>query len=147
MRRHEPATTGREWHDHIKPQGRCRSGFEAKIAEQLERSGVEYGHEVDRLEYHNHEGRKFYIPYFTVYLSDEPMFIEAKGWLNNAGRLKLQAVAYHNPDADIRLVFQSGTAKVGRLKSNVCQWADMHWFPHAVGEIPSEWLKDTAVRD
>lgn len=139
-------TQKKEWHAHIKCQGRYRSQFEADIAEQLQQAGVEFRHEADRIEYRNHEGKKFYVPDFTVYRPDGSVFfIEAKGWIDKAANSKMQAVRNWNPHADIRFVFQREKTKVANLKSTVCQWAQRHRFTHAVGVVPAEWLAEAVL--
>lgn len=138
--------TKKEWHSHIKCHEGYRSKFEAGIARQLEEAGVSFEYEVDRLEYRNHLGKKFYIPDFTVYRPDGSVFyIEAKGWVDGAANSKMQAVRKFNLHADIRFVFQKENTKVANLKSTVCQWAKRLRYGFAVGAVPAEWLAEAAL--
>lgn len=134
----------REWHSHIKAHNGYRSKFEADVAQQLEEAGVTWEYETARIPYKNqNEPNGIYIPDFKVIRDDGSVFfIEAKGWVNNKAACKMTAVKWHNPDLDIRFVFQSGTGKVAKLKSTNLQWAKRLRFLAAVKDIPAEWLAE-----
>lgn len=71
------------------------------------------------------------------------MIIEAKGVLSREEREKLQWIKKHNPDADIRLVFQRNNKLTKRARSmRYTDWAAKHGFPSAVGSVPQEWLDE-----
>lgn len=138
--RHEPVTTRREWHDHIKPHNGYRSKFEAQIAKQLDDAGVKYGYEVSRIDY---GFRRVYIPDFTLYWPDgSEFYIEAKGWVDRPAHEKMRDVRLFNDRIDVRFVFQNGKTRVANLKSNVCQWARRLKYRWAVGEVPALWIAD-----
>lgn len=129
------------WHDHIKHVGQYRSKFETSLAQQLSEAGVKFRHESVRLTYNQCSEFKTYIPDFTVRTKDGTrVFIEAKGWLNTQAASKMACVRASNPTLDIRFVFQSGTTRVGKLKSTNIQWAKRLKYPAAVGTIPEAWM-------
>lgn len=142
--RHEPVTTRREWHSHIKPHNGYRSKFEAEVAAQLVRAGVKFSYETGRIRYSNAANPcGVYIPDFTIFrLDGSTFYIEAKGWIDQRAHNKLSAVRLQHPELDLRFVFQCGTTKVARLKSNVCQWAKRKRWLWSVRDVPTEWLTE-----
>lgn len=147
-----------EWFANAKPCGKYRSQFEATIAAQLDAAGVVYEHEPDRIRYRDQHGNeRVYIPDFKVYYSDplpdwpvswwEPMYIEAKGWMDEEARLKMQAVRWSNPKLKLGFVFQSEKTKVGLLKSTGPTWAIRNGFEAAVKEVPASWLHMARMRE
>jgi hypothetical protein len=125
---------------HIKPTGRYRSQYEAAIASQLKTNGIAFGHETTSIPYIlPYEPYRTYHPDFSVFRKDGKLvFLEAKGWMKSADAQKMVYVRRQNPDLDIRMVFQSGKTKVGRLKSTGPAWAKHLGYPAAVTTIPDE---------
>ena len=83
----------------VKPVRRYRSGFEARIAGQLEQAGVPFPHEVGKLCYRI---ERSYLPDFRMHSG---IILESKGRFTAQDRAKMLAVRAHNPGADIRFVF------------------------------------------
>jgi len=134
---------GNEWFSHIKKHGRYRSGFEKAIAEQLEEAGIKFWHEPLLLPYPSGFGTGNYLPDFGVHTKDgRRVFIEAKGWLNMEATKKMVSVRHAHADKDIRMVFQSATSKVAKLKRTGPQWAKRVGYPAAVKVLPPEWLAE-----
>ena len=121
-----------------------RSGFEKKLWEELQADLgdlVEYENPERRLSYVQPSKSRTYNPDFTFKRS--PVILEAKGKLTREERSKLQWIKKHNPDADIRLVFQRDNKLTKRPGSmRYTDWAHKHGFPCAVGSVPKEWIHE-----
>ncbi len=115
-----------------------RSGFEHRVAQQLEAAGVKYEYEPKDgiLEYRVNELRK-YLPDFRL---PGGVLVECKGRLTAADRKKLKLVKEAWPQLDIRLVFQYNNKLNPRSKTRYSDWAEKHGFPWALREVPAEWL-------
>lgn len=126
-----------------------RSSFEDTIAKQLAPYDAIY--EGTSLPYIT---QKRYVVDFTVNViragesvADNlirlfnPIYIETKGWFRPSDRTKMLAVKKCNPDADIRLVFQSDNWLTKAHKRRYSDWAKEHGFPYAIGSVPKEWLE------
>lgn len=140
-----------------------RSKFERRLADSLERRGIEYGYETLELDYYTkvRKGRcskckartgvlqeHIYTPDFIIVRSGSdyttelgnPLIIEAKGRFTSMDRTKMKAVKERHPDADIRFVFM-GNNKIHKNSDMRYQdWTDKHGFPSAIKEIPSDWI-------
>ncbi|MCP4897977.1 MAG: hypothetical protein GY906_13475 [bacterium] len=143
-----------------------RSGFEDKIAKDLDERKIPYEYEPWQLEYFSkvHGGivwdtaddivspitwvevrkRRWYKPDFVVKrLLTEPLIIEAKGRFPQAKRTMMLDVQKAWPDLDIRFLFYRKEKLRPALKRTPynTDWAEANGFPYAVGhEIPEEWL-------
>lgn len=136
-------TTKSEWHSHIKPVGVFDSKFEKGIFDQLKAAGVDVIRSPGPIWYGRPDERKRYLPDFLVKTRDgRRVFIEAKGWLNTQAAEKMRYVKGWNPELDIRLVFQNGSGKVGRLQSNNLQWSKRNKYPASEINIPDEWVTE-----
>jgi hypothetical protein len=52
-------------------------------------------------------------------------------------------VKEHNPDADIRFVFERSTTKLRKnSKTTYAMWAERHGFQYADLVVPREWLEE-----
>ena len=113
---------------------RYRSGFESKLANQLQRSGVDFEYETLKIEY-----RKVstYTPDFIL---PNGIIVETKGRFTTADRKKHLLIQKQHPKLDIRFVFQNSRAKLYKgAKSTYAQWCDKHGFMYADKSIPEEW--------
>tara|TARA_Y100000817_G_scaffold305358_1_gene289355 strand:- start:155 stop:589 length:435 start_codon:yes stop_codon:yes gene_type:complete len=113
-----------------------RSKLEENIANLLEGLGVSYQYESEKLGYtieHNYTP-DFVLPNYT--------YLEAKGYWDPADRRKILAVKKDNPDADIRMVFQSPYNTINkRSKTTYAKWCEKHDIPWtSYKDIPIEWL-------
>ena len=75
-----------------------RSRLEEQVAGLLDKLGIKYTYEADKLHYVLEAN---YIPDFKV----GNIYLETKGYFPPDQRKKMLAVKKANPDADIRLVF------------------------------------------
>jgi hypothetical protein len=113
-----------------------RSNLEKNIADLLEGLGVSFLYESEKLGYtieHNYTP-DFVLPNYT--------YLEAKGYWDPADRRKILAVKKANPEADIRMVFQSPYNTISKKsKTTYAQWCDKHDIPWtSYKDIPIEWL-------
>lgn len=118
-------------------QAGYRSGFEARIAEQLTESGIDFEYEPKEgiIEYEVHELRK-YLPDFKI----GKMIIECKGRFTSADRKKMRLIRQQYPKLDIRMLFMSNNKLNPRSKTRYSDWAEKNGYKWAIKRIPKEWL-------
>ncbi len=97
-----------------------RSKLEDEVEKELKTTGHEYAYESDYLHYVQPETKRSYNPDFTL---DNGIFIEVKGKLDVPTRKKMKLVKEHNPDADIRFVFDRNN-KLSKAKKS---WRYEDW--------------------
>ena len=112
-----------------------RSGFEAKLAHQLQRGGVSFQYESIKLEYTK---TATYTPDFIL---PNGIIIEAKGVWTVEDRTKHLLVKAQHPHLDIRLVFMNAFNKI-RKGSNTtyAAWCEKKNIQYANKTIPKSWL-------
>ena len=113
-----------------------RSNLEKNIADLLEGLGVSFMYESEKLSYtieHNYTP-DFVLPNYT--------YLEAKGYWDPEDRRKILAVKKANPEADIRMVFQSPYNTISKKsKTTYAQWCEKHNIPWtSFHDIPIDWL-------
>lgn len=97
-----------------------------------------------------YEPAKPRIPYVISYtyrpdfVLPNGIIIEAKGYLRPRDRTKMRKVKEHNPELDIRFVFQDARKQLTKSKNSEMywQWAERIGYPWAEGTIPLEWWKE-----
>lgn len=115
-----------------------RSQFELSLARSLKDRGINFEYENSRFTYVPKP--KTYTPDF--YLPDSDIYVEAKGHLCKADRVKMVLVKNQHPDLDIRFVFMNANNKIYRgSKTTYADWCERHNFKWAEGGIPSDWMK------
>ena len=115
-----------------------KGGFEPLIYKQLKDAKVDVKYEEDRLPYVTYHN---YIPDFKISLkSNHIYFLEVKGYFRTADQVKMRAVKKHNPDTDIRIIFQKDNKLNAHSKMHYSDWAIKYGFPYAIGAVPEEWL-------
>lgn len=121
-----------------------RSKFEAHIVNILEGLEVDYEYEADTIDYLPVPKWRKYTPDITLIKKDgSKMFIEIKGYLSTEMRMKHLSIHQHNPDLDIRFVFQNAKNKIYKgSKTTYSQWAEKQGFLWSDKVIPREWLKE-----
>lgn len=121
-----------------------RSGLEKRVADFLREHGVEFSYECDKIHYRVPESEHVYTPDFRVVTrSGKVILIETKGRFLLEDRKKHLLIQEQYPDLDIRFVFQSPNAKIGKgAKTTYRQWAEKHGFKWAARCIPEEWLNE-----
>jgi hypothetical protein len=115
-----------------------RSGEEREFASYLTDNGIKWEYETEKLQYLSD-----YNPDFIIVRGDKSkLYIEFKGYLKPVDRSKMIKVKKHNPDADIRIVFQRAQNKLNKnSNTRYWQWAEKNGFPWAEKEVPAAWLK------
>ncbi len=120
-----------------KRTSKYRSGLEEQVADLLSNLGIDYEYESTKISYtisHN------YTPDFI--LPNKHVVLECKGYWDSDERRKIKNVKKHNPDLDLRMVFQSPYNKISKKsKTTYAQWCDKNKIPWAsFYDIPLEWL-------
>ncbi len=130
-----------------------RSGFEARIGQDLDQRGIMYGFESEVLQYvspvrggqctecgSKKIGKlRSYTPDFVISRgANSTLYVEAKGRLPSTDRSKMRDVKKAHPALDIRFLFQKRSkAEMNKLAA----WATKFGFVCAFGdEVPEEWL-------
>lgn len=117
-----------------------RSGLEERIAEQLDKAGVEYTYEKLKLNYVKPASKHVYTPDFVL---SNGIIIETKGRFLLADRQKHILVKRHNPTLDIRFVFSNSNARISKASTTTyAQWCIKNGFKYADKTIPEEWMNE-----
>ena len=117
-----------------------RSGLEERIAEQLDKAGVEYTYEKLKLDYVKPASKHVYTPDFVL---SNGIIIETKGRFLLADRQKHILVKRHNPTLDIRFVFSNSNARISKASTTTyAQWCKKNGFKYADKTIPEEWMDE-----
>ena len=117
-----------------------RSGLEERIAEQLDKAGVEYTYEKLKLNYVKPASKHVYTPDFVL---ANGIIIETKGRFLLADRQKHILVKRHNPTLDIRFVFSNSNARISKASATTyAQWCIKNGFKYADKTIPEEWMNE-----
>ena len=117
-----------------------RSGLVERIAEQLDKAGVDYTYEKVKLEYIRPASKHIYTPDFVL---ANRIIVETKGRFLMADRQKHILVKKHNPTLDIRFVFSNSNARISKTsRTTYAQWCIKNGFKYADKEIPKEWMEE-----
>ena len=117
-----------------------RSGLGERIAEQLDKAGVEYTYEKLKLDYVKPASKHVYTPDFVL---SNGIIIETKGRFLLADRQKHILVKRHNPTLDIRFVFSNSNARISKASTTTyAQWCIKNGFKYADKTIPEEWMDE-----
>lgn len=117
-----------------------RSGLEERIAEQLDKAGVEYTYEKLKLDYVKPASKHVYTPDFVL---ANGIIIETKGRFLLTDRQKHILVKRHNPTLDIRFVFSNSNARISKASTTTyAQWCIKNGFKYADKTIPEEWMNE-----
>ena len=123
----------------IKYLWRYRSKFELELAHILMRHKVKFQYESKKFLYIPKP--RTYTPDF--YIPETNIFIEAKGHLDKADRVKMALVKEQHKDLDIRFVFMNAKNKIYKgSKTTYADWCLRHDFQWAEKTIPLEWFKN-----
>lgn len=114
---------------------RYRSGFESKLANQLQRSGVDFEYETLKIEY---QKVSTYTPDFIL---PNGIIIEAKGVWTVEDRTKHLLVREQHPHLDIRMVFMNAANKIRKgSDTTYARWCEKKGITYADKIIPKSWL-------
>jgi hypothetical protein len=115
-----------------------RSGFEVRIASQLDKLKVNYQYEELKIKYVKPSKNTIYTPDFVL---PNKIIIEAKGLFSTKDRQKHLLIQKQHPDLDIRFIFSNSKLKLNkRSKTTYGMWCETHGFLYADENVPKEWI-------
>lgn len=118
---------------------KLRSGFEARLTNELHRRGVPYEYEALRIPY-TPKSVKHYVPDLVL---ENGVIIEIKGRFTSADRQKHKYIKNCYPDLDIRFIFQRSTQKLSKIsKTTYATWCNTNGFKYNDGYIPLSWVSE-----
>lgn len=121
-----------------------RSGFETRQILDLEQREVAYSYESEKIDYLPIPKWRKYTPDIVLVKADyTKMYIEIKGYFSTADRMKHLSIHRHDPELDIRFVFQNANNKIYKgSKTTYSEWCDKQGFKWANKRIPDEWIEE-----
>ena len=117
-----------------------RSGFEHKVADQLNEQKIKFKYETTVIDYIKPQTEHTYTIDFTL---PNGILVETKGrWVAEA-RKKHLLIKKQHPELDIRIVFMSGRTKIRKgSKTTYGDWCDKHGIQWAEKQIPESWFSE-----
>lgn len=118
-----------------------RSGFEDRIAKELDELGVNYEYEKYKISFTQPTQERTYTPDFLL---PNGIFIETKGVFDSADRKKHLLIKEQYGDKyDIRFVFWNANQVIYKgSKTTHAMWCKKYGFKYAHKQIPSDWLNE-----
>jgi hypothetical protein len=117
-----------------------RSGLEERVAEQLDKLGIEYTYEKVKLKYIKPASSHVYTPDFQL---PNGIIVETKGRFLAPDRQKHLLVKKHNPELDIRFIFSNSNARISKTsKTTYAMWCRKNGYLFSDKTIPKEWLDE-----
>ena len=117
-----------------------RSGLEERIADQLDKLGIEYTYEKVKLKYIKPASSHVYTPDFQL---PNGIIVETKGRFLAPDRQKHLLVKKHNPELDIRFIFSNSNARISKTsKTTYAMWCRKNGYLFSDKTIPKEWLDE-----
>lgn len=129
--------------------GGFRSLFERDFAQNLKRRKVPFSFETEKIKWIPPVKEKTYTPDFLLEKHDgNIMYIETKGLLTLADRIKMVAVIEQHPDIDLRIVFQNAKNKIRKGSATTyADWARSVGIKWSEKTIPASWRKECKNTD
>jgi len=128
-----------------------RSGLEREIRDQLEKAGIKFEYEPEKIEYRRQVirgickcgnervyQRRYYIPDFVL---ENGIRLECKGRLTSQDRAKLVAVKQQHPTIDLRIVFGANNKLNKNSQKRYMAWAAENGIRASIKEVPESWMK------
>jgi hypothetical protein len=121
-----------------------KSGFEAKIAEQLD------SHKLQAKELYEKTVIKYTVPardsrYTVDWTLPNGILIESKGRWTAEDRKKHLLVKQQHPELDIRIIFQSAKNKISKgSKTTYADFCNKHGIVWAEKIVPENWYVETS---
>ena len=117
-----------------------RSGFEHKVADQLNEQKIKFKYETTVIDYIKPQTEHTYTIDFTL---PNGILVETKGRWVAEDRKKHLLIKKQHPNLDIRIVFMSGKTKIRKgSKTTYGDFCDKHGIVWAEKEIPKDWLNN-----
>ena len=119
-----------------------RSGLEKRVGDALNKQGIPYTYEEDKIKYVKPARNATYTPDFRI----GDMYIETKGRFMTADRQKHILIKDQHPELDIRFVFSNPNQKISKnSKTTYAMWCEKHGFQYSKETIPTAWLKEAVM--
>lgn len=115
-----------------------RSGFEARVIEDLTKRKIKFEYEKLKLKYTVPEKEHSYTPDLRL---SNGMIIECKGIWTAQDRRKMVLVKEQHPELDIRMLFMRDQLLRKNAKTKYSDFCNRNGILWAEKEIPEEWLK------
>lgn len=121
-----------------------RSGFEARIAEELINKGIPFEYESEIIQYVKPATRARYTPDFVFQKKDGSwLYLELKGRFLSSDRKKTLLVLDQYPDIDLRFVFSNSNTRISKQsQTTYAMWCQKNNIRFADKHIPAEWLDE-----
>lgn len=117
-----------------------RSGFEEKVAADLQAKGVPVSFETCRVPYLVPQTKHTYTPDITL---PNGILVELKGKLEPKDRAKTIFVLAQNPTLDLRFVFMRPNDKINKgSPTTYAAWCEKNNIKWAARFIPQEWINE-----
>ncbi len=117
-----------------------RSGFEHKVADQLNEAKIDFEYETKVIDYIKPETNHTYTIDFTL---PNGILVETKGRWVLEDRKKHLLIKDQHPELDIRIVFQNPNGKIRKgSKTTYANFCDKHGIKWAGKTIPDAWYKE-----
>ena len=117
-----------------------RSGFEHKVADQLNEQKIKFEYETTVIDYIKPQTNHTYTIDFTL---PNGILIETKGRWVLEDRKKHLLIKKQHPELDIRIVFMSGKTKIRKgSKTTYGDWCDKNGIVWAEKQIPEDWFSE-----
>ena len=117
-----------------------RSGFEKKVASNLDARKVKFTYEEEKIKYEIPASTHVYTPDFLL---PNGVYIEAKGKFDVDSRKKMELIFKQHPDLDIRMLFMRNNFIQKTSKTRYSDWCEKRGVMYHVspdGVVPDEWL-------
>ena len=116
-----------------------RSGFEHKVADQLNEQKIKFEYETTVIDYIKPQTEHTYTIDFTL---PNGILVETKGRWVIEDRKKHLLIKKQHPELDIRLVFQNAKTKIRKgSKTTYADWCNKNGIIWAEKNIPKSWFK------
>ena len=122
-----------------------RSGLEERNGALLDKWGVFYEFEGERIEYTKPARLCKYTPDFPLITqgSGKKIYVETKGRFMVEDRQKHILIRKQRPDLDIRFVFDNPNARISKTsKTTYAAWCEKNGFLYARKTIPRECIDE-----
>ena len=117
-----------------------RSGFEHKVADQLNEAIIKYQYEKTVIDYIKPETNHTYTIDFTL---PNGILVETKGRWVLEDRKKHLLIKSQHPELDIRFVFQNSKGKIRKgSKTTYADFCDKNGIIWADKTIPESWYNE-----
>ena len=117
-----------------------RSGFEHKVADQLNEQKIKFEYETTVIDYIKPQTEHTYTIDFTL---PNGILVETKGRWVAEDRKKHLLIKKQHPELDIRIVFMSGRTKIRKgSKTTYGDWCDKNGIVWAEKQIPEDWFSE-----